>query len=345
MFNILFSGQESLLVLLSAFIIGGIFKTRGVFLPVFTMLTVRVKSRRISLLLISLISGVLPVEGRVSVSAPILDSVIAHNNHCGHDHSRGKIGVLDFIATHHYYLWSPLEKSIIMIMAGLSMSYAQVLSYTAIPLAMYLIFLIGVVFFYVDEDDTELEPNTSTQSWVALAKVVPFLAGLVLSIFYPPYIVFPIITVFYILTNAVSFKELWTYIRWDSLAVVAFVIVAANLVKSNSAMILHAFTATAFAGPPTLSAVILAVIGGGIASFIMGSSSKYAGICVALTLVFGIQYFPLILMVEYAGYLLSPTHKCLAISASYFNTKLTEFYKYVGCLAILMVVIGIAQVV
>ena len=147
-FKLLFNGQETLLVLLSAFIIGGVFKSHKLFLPVFELLLRHLKSKRLGLLMISLVSGILPIEGRVSVSAPVLDSLVldthkpAGSTCCcpketsPHTHvsTRSKMGILDFLATHHYYLWSPLEKSVLIVMAGLGLTYPQFLAYTALPL-------------------------------------------------------------------------------------------------------------------------------------------------------------------------------------------------------------------
>lgn len=347
--KILLENQEALAVLFSAFIIGGIIKSQGIFLPVFTILSEKVKSKRLALFLISLISGILPVEGRVSVSAPILDSLVhkEHSDGCSHSPARGKIGILDFVATHHYYLWSPLEKSVIIIMAGLGLTYIEVLSYTTFPVIVYLLFLSFIVFKYIDEKDIVLT-KTPAREWSVkeLTGIFPFVLGLGLSIFYPPYYVFPIVAIYYYVVTAESIplSELFSFIKWKTLIFVAFVIILSNVFKANSDLIIKTlkFYNLTKDGVPALHTVALAIMGGAIASFLLGSSGKYAGICVALTLVLGIKYFPLIFMVEYCAYLLSPTHKCLAISASYFNTRMSDFYKLIGGLVALMFVSGLA---
>ncbi|BAW19112.1 hypothetical protein [Ralstonia phage RP31] len=344
MLKLLFSGQEALLVLLSAFIIGGIFKTRGLFIPAFVAFVDKVRSKRLALLGISLISGVLPVEGRVSVSAPILDSLVKtpRDSCCSAHASRGKMGVLDFVATHHYYLWSPLEKSVLIMMAGLSLTYSQLLAYTVWPLLAYVAYLVFVVFNYVQEDDIELSTVRKSYSALEVLQIVPFLAGLAASIFCEPYFIFPVVALFYVITNRVRAEELLSFIKWDTLLLVAGVIVLSNYLKMNSDAIQNFFK-IAHMGTLTPGLIGVAVAGGFAASFALGSSGKYAGICVAMTLLFGIQYFPIILMAEYAGYLLSPVHKCGAISASYFKTRPADFYRYVGGLAGLMVFVGLFQ--
>lgn len=343
MFNFIIGGQEALLVLLSAFIIGGIFKTRGLFVPIFTMITDKVRSKRLGLLGISFISGILPVEGRVSISAPILDSLVhtAKDSCCG-EHTRGKMGVLDYVATHHYYLWSPLEKSIIILMAGLSLTYNQLLAYTLWPLLAYLSYLVFVIFSYVKEEDIELAKVRKPWTTMEVVRVLPFFFGLGLSIVFPPFYVFPLVALFYIVTNRVNVKEAFSFIKWDTVLLVAGVIVLANVLKANADTII-AYFKSVDSDVTAISTIVPALVGGFAASFTLGSSSKYAGICVALTLVFGMKYFPIILMAEYAGYLLSPTHKCAAISASYFKTRFSDFYRYIGGLAVLMLVVGLLQ--
>lgn len=346
MLSIIFQGQENLLVLLSAFIIGGIFKTHKIFIPLFSLLAEKIKSKKLALLTVSLISGILPIEGRVSVSAPILDSLVKKNDCCNGHQPREKLGILDFIATHHYYLWSPLEKSVILIMAGLGISYLQLLSYTLIPILLYLGYLIFIVFKYVDDVDLELitkseEYKTTDNKFGPFLEVLPFFAGIILSIFFEPYCVFPIVALFYILYKYVLLKEILSYIKWDTLLWVALVIILANIAKANSSVIMNIIHLNNVTNISTLFIVGLVLISGATASFILGSSGKYAGICVALTLVLGIKYFILILMAEYVGYLLSPTHKCLAISASYFDTKPIEFYKYIIQLCLLMLLGGL----
>jgi len=41
--------------------------------------------------------------------------------------------------------------------------------------------------------------------------------------------------------------------------------------------------------------------------------------------------------IDYAGYLLSPTHKCVMIGNSYFGTPLGVYYKALGIWALLLI--------
>lgn len=350
--EIIFNNQQAIIILICAFMIGGIFKSQSLFLPLFSLIVSKTKSKRLSLLSISLLAGILPVEGRVSISAPILDSIVQKEEAECCDKpvkARSKIGILDYIATHHYYLWSPLEKSIIILMAGLSLTYVEILKYTAFPLFLYIVYLVSIIFFYIEEKDIFIlgKKDNIKYSWKSIFIIIPFISGIVLSIFYPPHYIFPLVTIFYysITYKFIPLNKLLSFIKWKTLLIVFFIILVANLIKSNQDAISSFLNLNHLESykDPNLILVSSLIASGALLSFILGSSSKYAGICVALTLALGIKYLPIILMVEYCAYLLSPTHKCIAISVSYFETRVFEFYKLLCGLALLMFISGLIQ--
>ncbi len=57
--------------------------------------------------------------------------------------------------------------------------------------------------------------------------------------------------------------------------------------------------------------------------------------------VFGIETLPLFFAIDYAGYMLSPAHKCLVVGKSYFRTPIAEYYKAIAALVIPVVLMGI----
>jgi len=346
----LLGGQENLAVLIAAFIIGGIFKKTGLFLPVFDFIVRNVKSKRLGLAMISALAGVLPIEGRVSISAPVLDSIAGKREGCDcgdckQVDPREKLGILDYLATHHYYLWSPLEKSIVLIMAGLSLSYWEVIHYTAIPLIVYVAFMAFVIMKYIDEDDIitviPKEKISLREALSTTADMICFLAAIVLSIFWPPYFVFPIFAAYLMIKHRHGIVTSIKHVNWKVVLVVAGVIILANFIKENSSALLKLLSVNGV----DLNGwqIAAAIIGGGVASFCMGSSGKYAGVTVVLTLLLGMKWFPVIFMVEYIGYLLSPTHKCLAIAVGYFKTRISEFYYYFGILSALLLCAGLVE--
>lgn len=318
-----FAGLEVLAVLASALIIGGIFVRNNVMAPLFNSMLSLTGSKKLSLFCVSMVSGILPLEGRVTVSAPVLDSM--HNKCCN---TRPKMGILDFVSTHHYYLWSPLEKSVLITMAGLGLTYSQFLSVTAIPILFYLGFLIYFISKY-DADEIEVKPVDGSSSYMGLL----FIIALVASVWVSPVIVFPVLALLYALYYEVEFLELASYLRLKPILVVSGIVILANIVKQSGLEIKNFFEPEAFIG-------LIMLIGAGL-SFLLGSSSKYAGITVAITTLIGIKYLPLVLMSEYIGYLLSPTHKCLAISMTYFDTRVQDFYKTVGALCFVLMLGGL----
>ena len=60
----------------------------------------------------SLLGGILPIPGRVALSAPLLDAIAPPDKK-----KRSAFGVIDYLSTHHYYWWSPLEKTVVLPMA------------------------------------------------------------------------------------------------------------------------------------------------------------------------------------------------------------------------------------
>jgi hypothetical protein len=68
----------------------------------------------------------------------------------------------------------------------------------------------------------------------------------------------------------------------------------------------------------------------------MGSSGKFIAIAVLMAQVFGIEYFLWFFAVDYAGYLLSPKHKCVMVGNRYFGTPLITYYKALGSWAAIL---------
>ena len=116
--EILINNQQFLVYLGLIMIITGILKQKGYLTDVFSFLLHTVKSKKLVLFLISLFGGILPIPGRVAVSAGILD-IIAPKDKVG----RESYGIIDYLSTHHYYIWSPLEKTVIIPMAVLGLTY------------------------------------------------------------------------------------------------------------------------------------------------------------------------------------------------------------------------------
>jgi len=271
---------------LAAIMIGsGAARKYNLFMPVFRFIAARVKSKRAVVGLISTVAGVLPIPGRVSVSAGVLDTIAPR------DERRQVYGIVDYLSTHHYYFWSPLEKTVIVPMAVLGISYGTFMGLIWPMLAGAIAMIVGYLMFYVTEDDVEI-----------------------------------------VLEDQPSPQIEW--INFKLLASVAGIIVLGNFIKSYSGE-LTAWVESA-------SYLPAAMLFSFIAAFALGSSGKFAGLVALLTSVFGLKWLPAFFAIDYAGYMLSPTHKCSIIGRGYFKTNMNKFYKTVGVFVIVIGAIGIS---
>lgn len=257
---------------------------KGYFVPFYNFLEKKVKSKRLLIVLISAVSGVLPVPGRVIISAGALDTLAPT------DERRKNYGIISYLSTHHYYFWSPLEATVLIPLSVLGISYFYFLSLIA-PL---LVAIIGIIFYYIffvlKEED--------------------------------------------IVINKIKRKEQKTVIKikWDVLVLVAGIIIIGNAIKMHSDTIINFFMSFN-------SSIFFAGLIAFVTSFILGSSSRFAGVTTLLVTIFGINYLPLFFALGYSGYLISPMHKCLVIAKSYFNAD-TELYKILLFIGIVLITIG-----
>jgi hypothetical protein len=269
-------------------------KKTQVFLPVYKFIANKVKSKRAVVALISLISGVLPINGRASVSAGALDTIAPNNE------KRKVFGIIDYLSTHHYYFWSPLEATVLVPMAALSISYGQFIGRIWPLLVTALIVIFYYIFKIVKEDEVEINISKSTtpSTWKEDRKQIRSYA--------------------------------------TTLLFVGLVIILSNIVKANFDQI-NAWVN----GAHDNGLLILVAVAGFLASFALGSSGKFAGFTSLSTTVYGIDYLPLFFAIDYAGYMLAPTHKCLVITKSYFDTPLKKHYKAIFALVVPIVLVGI----
>lgn len=317
-----------ILLLIEAFIIGYIVTRHKIFNPMWIFLYKYFPNKKLIILIVSSVLGSLPVPGRIVLAAPMLKSYINHKD---------KLGVFNFVATHHYYFWSPLEKSIIIILGGLSISYMQFMSYIWPLLLVYLIYVVMYTLFYLDYQDIndfmKDEESKDRSSAKLLIPFILFIISLGLSVVMHPVIPFTILTLYYVFISSETFNNCIKSIDWKIVLLVLSIMVIANLIKSY----------VQFPESYNLYSIILILLSGFVFSFLLGSSSRYAGITVIITLALGLKYLPLVFAIEYMGYFLSPFHKCVPISIGYFHTKISHFYKHVTIISSSLVVTGLCM--
>ena len=151
MINIILNNQWYVLYLACIMIMSAYVQRNGLIYPLLNKLTVFVPSKRLFVVVTSAVAGVLPIAGRVSVSAGILDTIAPK------DDRRKHYGILDYLSTHHYYLWSPFEKSVIIPMAVLSLSYAEFMQLMWPLTVIAIVVPFVLIFTLLKEDDVIIQ--------------------------------------------------------------------------------------------------------------------------------------------------------------------------------------------
>lgn len=302
--SLLLDKQQYVLLLAVVMAISFIAKKTQVFLPFYAWIARTVKSKRAVVALISAVSGVLPISGRVAVSAGALDTIAPTDVK-----KRKNFGIIDYLSTHHFYFWSPLEATVIVPMAVLGLSYWELMSKLWPLLATSIIIILFYIFKVLKEDDIEIvipdkkDRKKEKEEWQKQADI------------------------------KADRRQLVDYAK--TLVFTSLVIILGNIVKANFDTI-EAWVKSANES----NLIVLVAVVGFLASFALGSSGKFAGFVGLSTSVFGPATLPLFFAVDYAGYMLSPTHKCLVVGKSYFKTPLKDYYKAIFTLVGPLVLVG-----
>ena len=149
----------------------GLAKEHQLFAPAFAYVKNTFRSNRFVVALLSAIGGILPIEGRVTVSAGLLDTVAPKEGQ-----GREKLGIVDYLATHHYYLWSPLEKTVILPIAAFGLSYVAWLGLIAPLLVVSLAFIGWYIWKQIHEDEVAISPGNFKLSAVTRDVLPMFIA-------------------------------------------------------------------------------------------------------------------------------------------------------------------------
>jgi hypothetical protein len=322
-------------------ITAGLAKDYQLFAPAFAYVRNTFRSNKFVVVLLSAIGGVLPIEGRVTVSAGLLDSVAPKDGK-----GREKLGIVDYLSTHHYYLWSPIEKTVILPIAAFGLSYGAWLGLIAPLLIVSIAFIALYIWTQVKDEDISITPGNFKLSAV-LRNIIPMFIAIGVYIWAGGeghvFAIFGLLTLYYvIITQQWNYKKLLGYIRWDVLIMVGTVIILGNYFKSHNSAFLETIK-TVGLDPHTFVGMVMISAIGFVTSFLMGSSGKFVAVAVLMAQVFGVEYFLWFFAIDFTGYLLSPTHKCVMVGHKYFNTPLSTYYKALGAWgALLLLVAGVA---
>jgi len=145
MIDLIFNGQLYLFLIVFVMMIAGMIKDNKLFKDLYCFFEKNIKSKKAIVAIVSALTGLLPIKGRVTVSAGMLDTLAPKKGTLG----REKFGPIDFMSTHHYYFWSPLEKTVILPMAAFGLSYGAFIEMIwpllAVTIAYILFYLIYMV--------------------------------------------------------------------------------------------------------------------------------------------------------------------------------------------------------
>lgn len=329
--NVLMKDISYLWMIFFIMISAGLAKEYSLFAPAFAYVRNTFRSNKFVVVILSAVGGILPIEGRVTVSAGLLDTVAPK---CGH--GREKMGIVDYLSTHHYYLWSPLEKTVILPIAAFGLTYAAWMTMIAPLLIVSFAFIAWYIWKQVHEEEIAIEPGNFKLSAV-IRNSLPMFVAIGSYIYTNNFILcFGLLALYYIIiTQQWNLKKLLGYINWEVLITVGVVIMLGNYFKSQSGAF-EAFIKGSMIDPQTVVGMIIISSVGFVASFLMGSSGKFIALAVLMAQVFGVEYFLWFFAIDYVGYLLSPTHKCVMVGNRYFGTPVSTYYKALGSWGALM---------
>lgn len=336
-FNIFLSYKYIYIVyLFCVLFMSTIAKQENIFQDIYTLLFRHLKSKKLILLLVSCISGILPVPGRIIISAGIMDTLTNKSK------NRKKIGILNYLATHHYYLWSPLEKSVIIPIAVFGLTYIQFMHYTIWPLIISIAFCLGYLMFCISENDitfNTLETYIINKSRV-MALCVSLMGIICLTIVFNIYtaiIVASIMSLLLLIITRKSIVQILKQINYKVLGFLYLIILLANLVgfyQVELTKFVEEYTniihkESVYLGwQYFLDFSILCLLSFSV-SWILGSSEKYVAISSMICGIIGIKYLTFFMILNFCAYLVSPTHKCITITNNYFGTTYKEFLKVI----------------
>jgi hypothetical protein len=266
-----------------------------VFQPFYSFIAKIVKSKRAVIALTSAISGVLPINGRVVISAGVLNTMAPQ------DDRRKKYGVIDYLATHHFYFWSPLEKTVILPMAALNISYASFVGSVWPLLATLIICVLYYIFVVVKEDDVDIVIRNQREKHTLDTKKI-------------------------IKENIVT------------LAIVTGLLMAGNFVGYHKEYFSQIVDSAHKSG-----LLILVLLGSFVLSLILGSSGKFAGVLSISLPIFGAASLPILFAANWAGYILSPMHKCMIIGKRMFGSTFKDYYTVLAGVVFFVFLVAVVQ--
>lgn len=344
--------QKYIIFVIGIMLSTGIIKKYNLFADFYSMLFKYVKSNRLVVFFISFFGGILPIPGRVVVSAGLLNSIApcCSSSDCNAGEkmcrkSRSKFGIIDYISTHHYYLWSPLEKTVILPMAAAGITWSAFIGIVYPILLITVFYIWWYIFYKLQESDIIIDRNIVDFKWINIIKYfAPFILSLaILIVGFSGEFIFLFLSIYFIfITGERSLKVLNSFINWPLIIVLIIVLCLGVFFNVHASEITNylethytLFNMESFLGVLIISSLSF------IASWLLGSSGKYAGIVAGLIVLFGTQYLLWFLVIEFIAYNFSPMHKCIPIGSMYFGTPVRRYFEAVGTWQMLLFIVAL----
>jgi hypothetical protein len=312
------SMYQPLFLLFSILLISQYLKDKELVNPLLSKIYSKLSNKKLLLFVFVNILGFLPVPGRITLACGVLDTIQDKTK------DNKKMGILAYLSTHHYYLWSPIEKSVIIAMTAAGIGYLTFIKMMLPAIIVYAILLLLIYFVYVKDHDInftfEKFSRNEFSKTTILLHISNLIISLIVSIVFKSYYLFFGIYMFGLLV--IDYKQ-WYY----SLKKIDYMILLYLSMILVGAYYIQVYSTPYFKNIVSISAYIYTfLILSFIGSLLLGSSSRYAALTAIGVTLFGVKYLPLFYIIDYAGYFLSPTHKCTMISKMYFNVPLKYYY-------------------
>lgn len=308
--SIFYNGQEFVLFLITIMLATNIIKENMLMMDLLGVFGKYIKNTKISLFLTSMFFGILPIPGRIVLGTTMINSLTKEK-------MSYRIGVLEYLSTHHYYFWSPLEKTVIVPMSILGISYAYYISVVWPIILLSILFLTIYLWVFIKEEDIKIVFPETFSTKKIIMYVTPILIFIV-SIFLNELLVLNgfLLLLYYSLITKITLDDFKVHLKSLNIKLLFLLmctIVIGNIIKESGLNVVDS------------ELLFTALVISFVYSFLLGSSSKYAMISALLISTFGLEYMLMFLVVDFAGYILSPTHKCFWVALSYYEIQVRKF--------------------
>lgn len=304
----MFTGQIYVFYLVAILIVSEIIKDKHLFKDVIGLISTKIKNQKLIVFLTSMLFGVLPIPGRIIMSSGIINSMAKNK-------LSYRIGIVEYLSTHHYYFWSPLEKTVILPMALLGISYLTFIEMMYPLILITITFLAVYILFFVDKNEIKLNISKEYSLKNVILVISPFIMFIVLVMFKMIFLASLFVLVYFIVYTKLSKEQIIYYVKnlnFKLIILFSLSLFLGTYIKSLDFNISSDY-------------VLYGALISFAYSFLMGSSSKYAMSSVLFMSTFGFDYAVLFLVVEFIGYILSPMHKCFWVAMSYYEMNIYKF--------------------